>query len=64
MERIDWRRLACILFVLVAGGALFYAALRFLLPLFLPFLLAFLSAVLTRPLARFLAPSALSTVVQ
>ena len=55
MERIDWRRLACILFVLVAGGALFYAALRFLLPLFLPFLLAFLSAVLTRPLARFLA---------
>ena len=55
MERIDWRRLSCILFVLVAGGALFYTALRFLLPLFLPFLLAFFSALLTRPVARFLA---------
>ena len=55
MQRVDWKRWACIVVVLIGGAALFYVLFRFVIKLFLPFLLAFLLAALVRPLARFLS---------
>ena len=50
MERIDWQRLASILFCAAVGLALLLLVFRYALPVLLPFLLAYLlSRAVRRP---------------
>ena len=52
MKEIRWERVAAILICVVAGVALAYLFLQYVLPLFLPFLLAYGISMLIRPLAN------------
>ena len=51
MPKIHWERLAAIFISVVAGGALVYLFLQYVLPLLLPFLLAYGISLLIRPAA-------------
>jgi len=55
VQRIDWKKWACVLIVLLGGTLICYVLLRFALVLFLPFLLALALALCTRPIVRFLS---------
>jgi len=55
MERINWERLAGMIFCIGAGIFLLWGLFRYALPLALPFLIALLLSHLIRPMARRLA---------
>ena len=52
MKEVRWERVAAILICVVAGVALAYLFLQYVLPLLLPFLLAYGIAMLIRPMAN------------
>lgn len=52
MEKINWERIAAMLFCLLCGSGIVYVVLRFALPPLLPFLIAWAISACIRPMAK------------